>query len=375
MDLHGRFSSIPPGTCSKERMAFACQKIYKRCFFSFGYVLVIILFFGSHSFGQFSKKPVGALSNAFRPVQQISSNFGNQEEISPFGLGFRHKKNHPENQLSRSLRTVPHPPDLRSDQSFTPILFFILLLFTLRLYYKNRKLLSKEIVARQAKAAIDKKYFASQSRIADLEEKLNFARQTEQMRLGMELHDGLAGILATIKLQLETECEKSGNDEQKKRIARITGLVESACQHTRCKSHEWFKAGKEGIEQSFSDRISSFVDQSLPAENYVKNVVIDDNALQHVTSHTRIELLRIIQEAVTNVVKHANARKINILVYEEATTLVMHIKDNGKGFDPNRKNRGIGLSSIKTRVLELKGQLDIITGKHGTELIVEIPVC
>lgn len=385
MDLSGKFSSIAPGTCSKERKAFVCQKICKHRFFSLGHVLLVICFVAPHSFGQLSKNVLRTLPNAFHSVKQITSNFVDKEKISPGGFMFSREKKHPENQLNRSPHTEIRLPDLRSiqyklkvyfssAQSLTGILVFVLLLLVSRLYYGNRKLLAREIAARQAKAAIEKELFGNQGRIADLEEKLKFTKQTEQMRLGMELHDGLAGMLASIKLQLETEYGNTVNGEQKKRISGITRLVESAYQHTRWKSHEWFKAGKESIEQSFSNRISSLVDQSLPAENYVKNVIIDDNALAHVTSHTKIELLRIIQEAVTNVVKHANARKINILVYEEATTLVIHIKDNGKGFDPDRKNRGIGLSSIKTRVMELKGQLDIITGKQGTELIVEIPV-
>ncbi len=386
MDLQGKFSGIPPGTCSKASMAFACQKICKHSFSSLGHLLLIIFFAETHSFGQLSKKMFRTLPNTFQLVPRITSNFGDQEQIGPAIFKFDYKQNHLENQLSRSAITEIHQPDLRSIEyklgayfssahSFTTILVLALLLINSNLYYKNRKLLSKEIDAGKAKTIIEKEHCASLDRIADLEEKLEFAKQNEQMRLGMELHDGLSGMLASIKLQLETEHAKTENYEQKKRIAAITGLVDSASQHTRCKSHEWFKAGKDAIEQSFSDRISCLVDKALPEEYYAKNVVIDDDALQNITSHTKTELLRIIQEAVTNVVKHANARNINILLYEEATSLVMHIKDNGKGFDPNQTNCGIGLSSIKTRVLELKGQLDIITGNHGTELIVEIPVC
>jgi signal transduction histidine kinase len=82
-----------------------------------------------------------------------------------------------------------------------------------------------------------------------------------------------------------------------------------------------------------------------------------------------------INQSVANILKHAKAHKVAILIYEELNGLVLKISDNGRGFDAQLqdKGRGIGMLSIKARVAELKGNIKIVSGKNGTEITVVIP--
>lgn len=92
---------------------------------------------------------------------------------------------------------------------------------------------------------------------------------------------------------------------------------------------------------------------------------------------TRITLLRIIQEAITNIIKHAKAKNVSILIYEEENTLFLTISDDGIGLSKKKsdsKKSTMGLQSIRRRVKSLHGETKIISGRTGTELIVSIPL-
>ena len=91
----------------------------------------------------------------------------------------------------------------------------------------------------------------------------------------------------------------------------------------------------------------------------------------------RIHLLRIIQEAVSNILKHAKADKVKLFMYEEDNLLHLQIIDNGKGFTKTlqpKKKESVGLISLKNRVKEMNGTIDIITNSNGTEILCAIPV-
>jgi signal transduction histidine kinase len=86
-------------------------------------------------------------------------------------------------------------------------------------------------------------------------------------------------------------------------------------------------------------------------------------------------LYRVIQESVTNVIKHAEASQLNIMIRQTKSTIEAAIEDNGRGFEPKGVDyEGIGLKNIRDRVAFLKGNVEINSeiGK-GTKLKIEIP--
>lgn len=227
---------------------------------------------------------------------------------------------------------------------------------------------------KDAKSRIDKLNFASQLQIMELEEKSRFIKQEEQKKLGMDLHDNLAGTIAAIKTKVESELINNPDKDQTERLKTISSLVTKVYETTRNKSHELYHGWDDESEISFSKRIKLITDNAFESNKFKTEIAVDDNSLTNASVEIKIELLHIIQEAITNIIKHAGANKISILIYEDIGGLVLHISDNGKGFNPKLNNKGIGLSSIKERAIIVNGDVDIKSGPVGTEINVTIPM-
>ncbi|MBF0488682.1 MAG: hypothetical protein HQK98_11035, partial [Nitrospirae bacterium] len=89
-------------------------------------------------------------------------------------------------------------------------------------------------------------------------------------------------------------------------------------------------------------------------------------------------LYRVFQESVTNVIRHANAEKVRIKVYDEGGAIIMEVEDNGKGIDESKMfdYKSLGMIGMKERVSLLGGTLDVNKGAAGTgtKITVSIPV-
>ncbi|WPR77755.1 sensor histidine kinase [Algoriphagus sp. NG3] len=230
--------------------------------------------------------------------------------------------------------------------------------------------------SRKAKERIEILNNTANLQIIAMEEAKHEAVREEQQRLGQDLHDGLSSSIASIKHQLETLALDTKDTSLKKKLAVLLSELTSAYAVARNKSHEWFYTGENQQHQTFEQRIKSLTDAALPDSNYDKAIHIDEHALKHANMDTRIALLRIIQEAITNILKHAKAQKVDILIYEEIDSLILTIKDNGKGLG-SKKSTGrssIGLQSIKRRVEAMDGELEIASDTKGTEIAISIPL-
>jgi two-component system sensor histidine kinase UhpB len=86
-------------------------------------------------------------------------------------------------------------------------------------------------------------------------------------------------------------------------------------------------------------------------------------------------LYRIIQEQTNNIIKHANADSVNIILNETGGLVRLVIKDDGKGFSKPKKIKGIGLVNMINRVEACKGKMNIISSPgHGCTLEVQVPI-
>ncbi|MFD2034657.1 sensor histidine kinase [Belliella marina] len=230
--------------------------------------------------------------------------------------------------------------------------------------------------SRKARQQIEELNNAANIQIIALEEMKHEAVREEQRRLGQDLHDGLSSSIASIKHQLEVLSLDTEDPILKKKLAAMQSQITNAYEIARDKSHEWFNTdgGQQG--QTFEQQIKLLIDSALPDSHYQKDIHIDEGALQHIPIDTRIALFRIIQEAITNIIKHAKANRVSILLYEEADSLMLAIKDNGTGLKNKKSALGsssMGLKSIKRRVQYLNGKMEINFGSKGTELAISIP--
>lgn len=228
---------------------------------------------------------------------------------------------------------------------------------------------------RKAKTQIAALNTTVDMQIIAMEEAKHQAVREEQQRLGQDLHDGLASSIAGIKHQLEVLFLSTDDIALKNKLGMLQIETENAYAATRSKSHEWFSATNE--EQSFEKQIKLLTDKSLPESYYGKTIHIDNNSLLRVDTDTRISLLRVIQEVITNIIKHAKAKNVGILIYEEENRLILTINDDGIGLDEKKidyRKSTMGLQSIRRRVQSLHGETTIISGSKGTEIVISIPL-
>ena len=86
-------------------------------------------------------------------------------------------------------------------------------------------------------------------------------------------------------------------------------------------------------------------------------------------------LCRIVQEGLTNMAKHADPSRASVLVTPKNGSVLLVLEDDGRGFDPERKNGGLGLEGMRERVELLDGRMTIESrAGAGTTLVVEVPV-
>jgi signal transduction histidine kinase len=91
------------------------------------------------------------------------------------------------------------------------------------------------------------------------------------------------------------------------------------------------------------------------------------------TPELETTIYRIVQEALTNALKHAHATYVGVTVAEEDGEVVVEVRDDGAGFRPEVATRGYGLTGMRERVQLAGGRLEIDTGEHGTRVRAAVP--
>jgi signal transduction histidine kinase len=200
----------------------------------------------------------------------------------------------------------------------------------------------------------------------------------ERRRLGRELHTGAGQMLAAIRMQLEVIARElpAPSHEVQDALDRIGALTGSTLEQVRSVSQrlhppEWQRLPlREAIRQLW--QISG-----IP-QRYEASLELDFLP-QEPALEVKVLLYRAMQEALSNLVRHAEASRVSasLVLADDAVTLTM--QDNGRGFDPDALQRGpvdvasgIGLRSIREQAEALGGKLTIESGPGGTTLKVSV---
>lgn len=196
-------------------------------------------------------------------------------------------------------------------------------------------------------------------------------KEEERRHLAKELHNHLGSLLATVKVNLNgLESEDEAKQE------KIMGLVDQACQDVRNLSHELHM----GVSENFG-LIPALKELTAHLQRSNGLQVMFSASIDTVILDSRNEILiyRIVQELVSNVLKHARASKLTISLtgFEEENLVNIMVEDNGKGFQPGKlekESKGIGLDSLREMIEKLDGEIQIdSSAKSGTTVIVDIP--
>ena len=176
-------------------------------------------------------------------------------------------------------------------------------------------------------------------------------QERERDRIAADLHDALIGNLTAIGIMNQVEHKPED----------LNKLIQESIQTARRISHDLSPPLLE--HTSLSDLIR---DKTTPWEQnntltYYHDIRYDGK----ISNETKIQIIRIVQELMNNIYKHAKATKTQIHLRLTPNLLCLNIKDNGKGFNVNTSKHGLGMKNLEMRVHYLNGNYRL-KSKKGT---------
>ncbi|MEP7236293.1 MAG: PAS domain S-box protein [Ferruginibacter sp.] len=198
------------------------------------------------------------------------------------------------------------------------------------------------------------------------------AQEKERLQIGMELHDNVKQILAGSGLFLSIAQKKLDDKEAVyKIIDDLKKYNTEAIDELRRLSHQL--APLLESDTILDDKINWLI-RSLKMEDKLSVSVHLDKFEQPLANNTQLTFYRILQEQLSNILKYAGASAVEINIHKVGSYILLQVKDNGKGFDTQKKKEGIGLENIRRRAQMLNGKVEIISSPGtGCEVNVLVP--
>lgn len=212
------------------------------------------------------------------------------------------------------------------------------------------------------------------------DQQLNFynamiqGQEQERKRLAQDLHDGLGGLLSNVKLLLSKEinCEENP-DAWKLHQHQLLGKLDVAVNELRRIARNMMPETllRFGLVTALRDYCDDLEKLGINISLQTYGITADKH------KNEQIMIYRILQELISNAVKHADAKNIIVQCVQDTDSIYLTVEDDGAGFDQQDlgEKKGIGLTNVKNRVAYLKGKLDIQSEKNvGTTINIEFHV-
>lgn len=201
------------------------------------------------------------------------------------------------------------------------------------------------------------------------------AQEEERRKISREIHDGPAQMLANILLRSELvdRTFRDGSTEDAlKEIKSVRGMIRSSLYEVRRIIYDLRPMALDdlGLVPTLKKYLSTMEDYHA-----VKTEFISIGTELRLNQKYEVAIFRLVQEAVQNTIKHAEATMIKVKIEMEKHYLTVVVKDNGKGFDATaKKDKSFGLMGMRERVEMIDGTMDIhsvIDG--GTTILIHVP--
>ena len=216
-----------------------------------------------------------------------------------------------------------------------------------------------QLLASSVAIAIGNYRLGSNTRLRERQEVI----KDERERLAAALHDNLAQTLGYITLKADRAIQLSmisDNSQALDELASIKTATRDAYDSVRgvidnLSENQAEKVGATAVA------INAFVSDYREIANLEVNLSLDEQALFRLPLAAQQQIIHIIRESLTNVLRHAQATSVNVRLLDQGERLVLQIEDNGKGFDPQRKQEGthLGLTIMQARSRRSGGLLAI----------------
>lgn len=203
--------------------------------------------------------------------------------------------------------------------------------------------------------------------------KLNEGKRKEKKRISEELHDGVLGNLYGIKMNLAVLNQQNSTEAISKREQFIENLSE-VIDEIRNVSHE-LHANAIDADVGYIQLVENLLLEKSEIHGYDYEFFANtDTNWSEIRGDIKMNIYRILQEAVQNINKYAKAKNIRVSLASDTDFIHLTIIDDGVGFNTNTQKEGIGIKNIKSRTERLRGTVEFISElKKGTSIIIKIP--
>ncbi|MDN5213213.1 sensor histidine kinase [Fulvivirgaceae bacterium BMA12] len=290
--------------------------------------------------------------------------FNESKALQISELNTKYETEKTEKELAQAQGEVLRRTAERDGYLYT-LAVFLVLAIVLVLVYQQRQ---KAVVALQRK---EKSLFDQRVNQLLLEQEVNSlnamldGEEKERKRIAKELHDRVASLLTAIKYARQGNSKAAEDD-------KIGQLLDDALEETRTLSHS-FASGvlaKFGLKAAVEDLTGSIENDH--------NIQVSVNLAgfnDRINTMIEIDVYRIIQELISNTLKHSKAHNVDLRMNMDHNKLHLFYSDDGSGFDKDVVTNGIGLRNIDARVQKYHGNLHINTEpRQGVKVQIAIPI-
>jgi two-component system, NarL family, sensor kinase len=245
--------------------------------------------------------------------------------------------------------------------------FLLIVAIFILYYYKNKGKLAKQ---REINYEQQLKEMEQRQQLVTTKAMLE-GEERERARVARDLHDGLGGMLAGVKINLSGWAANQDIKTQDVELSRIIGQLDNSVKELRLIARNMMPETllKFGLETALRDLCESIMSENLHVDFQPFGIKKD------IPLPIQITVYRIVQEILTNTIRHSRATNIVLQCSLNEGVFFITAEDNGIGFDATilKEKTGMGLNNIKNRVEYLKGKVEIISAiNEGTTVNIEL---
>ena len=237
--------------------------------------------------------------------------------------------------------------------------------------YKTQQARNRELLFKQQQQVANEDIY---NLLISQQNDIELTRIKEKKKVAQELHDGVLGRMFGIRISLDS-LEQMDEDEALPKRRKYLTELKNIEEDIREISHDLNREKSELINNFVLILNKLFENQQNTYDSELITSIDPQIKWELVSNAVKINLYRIVQEALQNCNKYANAEKITVEFKSEINYLILSIYDDGIGFNAKRTKNGIGLHNIEYRAAECKGSMSIKSVQgEGTLLVVKVPI-
>jgi signal transduction histidine kinase len=228
----------------------------------------------------------------------------------------------------------------------------------------NAELESRVIKRTEQLQISNTKLLETQSDLRRLSEDLMRDIELERMRISREIHDQLGQLLTAIKMELRTVERLIGREPEKisERLKETYALVDETIRSIRRIASDL----RPGILDDFGlEAAVEWQLQQFRERTSVRVEFVSDLAEERLSKDMATAAFRVLQEALTNVARHAEAGKVDVRLQTTEDELLLVVQDDGKGLPLDRSSRSLGLVGMRERARQLGGSVTVANAAEG----------